>query len=260
MKSPIYYIKVWRKLFLMSLKRSRSYKTELVSRLIRALTIILLQILMAQSLFSMTDEIAGWTRPQYYLLMGTYSLVMYISWGFFAVNLFRLNEKISKGELDYSLTKPTGNYFELVFGEFFIDDMIPGLGGLVMVLLFIFTQPVTLVGSLFYVISLLIGIVIWLSISTIFATVAFHNFKLKSLDLLPSLSQLGNVPSNAWGKWEIVTKVLFPVAFITVLPAQTLWRGLDINTLLYSFVIMLVFYTLSRILWTISIRKYESGG
>jgi len=256
-----YYWRIWTFLIKLSLKKSRLYKAEIYSRIFRAFMLVSIQALMVESLFLQIDLVAGWSRPQYYLLLGSYNIVNYLGWAIFNVNLKRISEKIIKGELDYSLIKPTGSLFELAFGEFFIDDLLPIISGLLLVVGYLLTQPFPRVGILImYLLSILIGVITWFSIYLFTASLGFIFIGGQFLDIIKAFASSASAPSSIWGRFEIIVYTLFPVGLIASVPARVLAQDIKYWTLLPIFCVMVITLVIAISFWNYAIGKYESGG
>ena len=256
-----YYLGIWTLLVKMSLKRSRLYKTEIYSRVFRALMLVAIQALVVESLFVHTDAVVGWSRPEYYLLVGSYNLVNYMGWAIFNVNLRRLQEKIIKGELDYPLLKPSGALFELAFGEFFIDDLVPIISGVILVLIYLLTQPISGIAAIIlYFLALLFGLLIWFAIYLLFASLGLLFLGGNFSDIIKSFGSSASAPAKIWGRYEMIFYTLLPVGLVASVPAELLRGSLGGGFLLINAVVAITFTFLVLRFWNFALRKYESGG
>jgi len=256
-----YYWNIWTTLIKFSLKKSRLYKTEIYSRLLRSVMIVSIQALVVESLFLQTDFVAGWSRPQYYLLIGSYNIVNYLGWAMFNTNLMRIPEKIVKGELDYALTKPTGSLFEIAFGEFFVDDLVPIISGFLLVGGYLLTQQFSGAGAFaLYLVAILIGLATWFAIYLFTASLGFIFIGGNFLDILKAFSSSASAPSSIWGKFEIIMYTIFPIGLVASVPARVLSQDIEYWLLVPIFVVMLLTLYGSISFWNYVIRRYESGG
>lgn len=260
MKRILYYPKIWIKLVKLSLKRSRLYKTEIISRIIRGIMILGLQALVVESLFTLTDSVAGILRPQYYLIIGSYNIVNYLGWAVYNVNIRRLQEKIIKGELDYPLTKPTNSLFEIVFGEFFIDDLIPIISGLIFVGFYLFNSPqIELLNIVLYLISIFMGFVVWLSLHLLIGATGFIWVGNTFLDVLKGLASTAGAPSSIWYRYEIIFYVILPTALVSTFPAAVLSDKPTVIGWGVAVAVSTILLGLALVFWNFAIKRYESG-
>jgi ABC-type uncharacterized transport system permease subunit len=260
MKRIAYYIKIWIRLIKLSLKRARLYKTEIISRLIRGAMLFGLQALIVESLFIRTDLVAGVSRPEYYLIVGSYNIINYLGWAIFNVNIRRLQEKIIKGELDYPLTKPTGSLFEIVFGEFFIDDMLPIISGFIFVGFYIAqASNINLMSVLLYVVALGLGFLIWLSLHLLIGALGFIFIGNAFLDVLTGLAKTASAPSSIWNRYEILLYVILPTGLVSTFPAAVL-NGTDkVVSWPIAVVVTVMGLAIAIAFWNFSLKRYESG-
>lgn len=260
MKRTLHYIKLWLHGVRLSIKRARLYKTEVISRVIRGIMIFALQTLVVESVFSQGDLVAGVTRPEYYLIIGTYNLVNYLGWAIFNVNIRRLQERIVKGELDYPLTKPTSSLFEIVLGEFFIDDLIPIVGGFTFIGFYLYWVPaIALVNVVLYLLAVLLGLVVWFSLHLFVGSLGFIYVGNRFLDLLTGIGNMARAPSSIWGKFELFFYVLLPTALVSTFPADVLSGNNTVVNWAIAILVNVVLLAVAVSFWNYALKRYESG-
>ncbi len=262
-KFPFYYFRVWISVVNKSLSKSMSNQFEFASKLVRMVLIVALQILLVQSLYAGTEYVKGWSMSEYYLLLGTFNFVNYLSWGIFNINFWRIEEKILKGEFDFLLLLPTGSIFSASMSEFFLDDAIGSLSGVVLIGYYLVTNPasITLSSVVGYLVAILIGFIVWFCIHLAVAAVNFLSVKNGLMELIKSLTRLGSFPIDIFS--EVVRYVLysiFPVAFIAAVPSRILSGAFDWSYIVLGFLVSLILLIISRSFWHYCIRFYTSSG
>lgn len=265
-KNPIqlftYYLRVWGVIFRKSLSKSVAYRFDLISRVVRTLMILGIQLILVQAIYAGTDSVAGWAIEDYYLLLGIFNFVNYISWGLFSVNLWRLEEKVVKGEFDFLLLSPSGSIFTTAFNEFFLDDAIASISGILLIVYYFinFGEGITLVAVLGGLVAVLAAFVIWFSLHLAVAAFNFVILKNGLLDMLKSFTRIGSFPPDIFSQnIRIMLYTLFPVALIAAVPTRILTGVYSWPVVLYTVLIAVISLTISVTIWKWSLRSYTSA-
>lgn len=259
----MYYIKVWIDIVRKSLGKNLAYRFEFVSKIVRMVFLLAIQVLVIKAIYQNTNSIAGWDISDYYLLLGVYNLVNYVSWGVFNVNLWRIEEKVLKGEFDFLLLYPTGSVFAAAFSEFFLDDAIAAVSGLALITYYFFNnyEILTVTGIIGGIIAVFAAFIIWFSLHLAVASFNFVSPKNGFMDLLHSLTRTASVPIDIFSDiTRYVMFSLFPVAFIAVVPVRILTGVYSLNFVIFSCLIALLSFMLSVTIWRATIKSYTSAG
>lgn len=113
---------------------NHSFQEFLIDRFTAFMTFVFgflffaLEILAGFVFFEQTDNILGWTRTDYLLLVSTASTISFLYQTFFVVSHEYLAEAIIEGELDYAFLRPVSSLY--YFALYRLD--IPSLMNLVM--------------------------------------------------------------------------------------------------------------------------------
>jgi ABC-2 type transport system permease protein len=83
--------------------------------------------------FSYTDELGGWSRPELLMVMGIYILMGGVINTFIQPNMNRLLSEIERGTLDFALTKPVDSQVMVSLREFSFWSLTDVIVGLVVV-------------------------------------------------------------------------------------------------------------------------------
>lgn len=259
----LYYLRVWIFIIKKSLSKSMAFRFEFASKLIRMILMVGIQILLVKSLYSGSQNIMNWSVDQYYLLLGTFNFINYLGWGIFNINLWRLEEKILKGEFDFLLLQPTGSIFSSAFNEFFLDDSLGSLSGIVLVGYYFYINfsnmtPLMILG---YITSLFIGFIIWFNIHLFFSAVNFIAVKNGLMDLVKNLTRIGSFPIDIFSQnIRFALYSIFPIAFIAVVPSRILSGIIDVKYIILGIFVALITTFLTRRFWHSCIRSYTGSG
>ena len=82
------------------------YRINFFLQLVQSLLTVGTGLVILAVVFSKTDELGGWSRPQLLAVMGVFTLVGGIIRTFIQPNMQRVVEDVRQGKLDFALTKP----------------------------------------------------------------------------------------------------------------------------------------------------------
>ena len=260
---PIYYTKVWYQIFKKSMSKSMAYRFEYLSKFVRMLLVLFIQLVLVNSLYSQTDFIEGWSIEDYYLLLGIYNFINYMSWGLFNVNLWRIEERVVKGEFDFLLLYPSGSIFSASFNEFFLDDAISSISGLILIIYYFANHwnEITFVAFVGFLLVVIFGMVIWYSIHLGAAAMNFISVRNGFMNLTKGLTRTASFPIDIFGTYlRFFMYTIFPVAFIAAVPVRVLTGVFSWEFVLFAGVAAIVSLFVARGVWRFSLRSYTSAG
>ena len=260
---PFYWLKVWWAVFKTSMSKNSIYKVELIFKFVRMLMVIVIQLILVKSIYSSSKEVVGWSLDQYYLLLGIYNVVNYLSWGIFNVNFWRTEEKVLKGEYDFLLLYPTGSIFSTSFMEFFPDDAISSLSGFILIGYYFFRNwsEITVNGVLMMLVAMVAAFIIWYAIYLFVTAFNFISVKNGLLEFTKSLTRVGSFPSDIFsGTARVVFHTVFPVALIAAVPSRLLTLDYGWLEVGYTWFIALALLSVVVLFWRWAIKSYTSMG
>lgn len=258
-----YYARIWFTTFKHSLSKSTTYRLEVVARALRGIFLVVVQIVLINAVIGNEETFVGWRKEEMYLLAGVFNTVNYVSWSFFSINLWRMEEKILKGEFDFILTKPFSSIFGASFTEFFIDDLVSAVSGFMLIGYYVINNfgDITFINSIFFIISILCAFAIWFSFELIFASFDFIKVKNGLRELKKQLVGIGKYPVDIWGgNLKSIFFTFLPIAFVGSVPARVLQGYYDWRFVVLSVIISIIFVLLARVIWYKSLKKYSSVG
>lgn len=216
------------------------------------------------------NDINGWDRNELFFL---YSL-LYITYGIliiFCTGLRDFDKIIVDGTFDRFLLRPQGILFQIIASN---ADWFAALGhgGLGIVLFVISANKLGVIWNLkniiYYIITIISGTLIQVSLFLIFATLSFYILKSSNVRELMywQIRKFAGYPLSIFNKiTQIFLMCIVPFAFVNYFPAQYLLRNEDMTSyedfLIYlSPIVALIMIALSYFFWRISIKKYSSTG
>lgn len=262
-RSIRYYFKIWFTVLKLSMSRDLMYRFDFLLKVARTLMILGVQIFLVRALFIGTDEIAGLDTSTYYLLIGVFDFVIYLSWGIFTVNLWRMEERVLRGQFDYTLLYPSGSAFSSSFLEFHFDDAVSAFAGLILIIYYFFVNWSTLsfLNITMFLIALFLAFVIWYAIQLIVASTNLFMPKNGLYSLTKSISRAGSVPIGIFStSGKVILFTLLPVALISILPTNLLAGIYSLKHLLLAILVVFIWLLVAKKVWFEAQKKYVSFG
>ncbi|MBI2357111.1 ABC-2 family transporter protein [Candidatus Dojkabacteria bacterium] len=258
-----YYRTIWITIFKQSLSKAGTYRIEVIARSLRGVFLVVTQVIFINAVIGGSKSFVGWSLDEMYLLAGIFNTINYMSWSLFSINLWRLEEKILKGEFDFILLKPVSSIFGASFTEFFVDDAMSAISGVLLIGYYVVNhyQEFTLSLVLLFLITMLSAFIIWFSFELIFASFDFVRVKNGLREIKKQITGVGKFPSDIWqGNMKYVFFTILPVAFVGSVPARVLSGVFDWRYAVLSVVISLAFFFLAKAIWYHSLKRYTSAG
>ena len=240
---------------------------------IRTLTVFLREstnVLIIYFMLQKFDNINGWDRNQLFFL---YSL-LYVTYGIliiFCTGLRDFDQLIVNGQFDRFLLRPQGALFQVIASN---SDWFAAIGhGGLGITLFIFTANKlgivwNLKNILYYVITIISGTFIQISLFLIFASLSFYIMKSSNLRelLYWQVRKFAGYPISIFNTvTQIFLMGVIPFAFVNFFPAEYLLRNDDMNNyptffIYFSPLVAIIMSLISYAFWRISLRHYSSTG
>ena len=212
--------------------------------------------------FIHTNSIAGWTKPQVFLLLGIYRVVEAIANATFRVNFEGLPHLIQSGDLDLLLVKPIPTQLLLSFRQLRIFELPNVLVacciiGYSLVQLSAVSLIHIVTGTLFVGVGVVIIYALWFAI----AQVSFWSTKMSSLWQVFNMTHTPAImPIQVYeGVVRLILTIAIPVAFVTTVPAQVFLGTVDWGFALMGVCLAVIFLVGSNQLFHFALKRYASA-
>ena len=254
---------IFKEFFRTCLVEELEYRSEFMGNLLSSLFGIGIAILTIQIFFYQTNQLGGWSYPEVLILLGIFNMLQGMIDFALRPNITRFAEHVRKGTLDYVLTKPVDSMFfvsfrHLVFWR--LIDVFLGIGLIIYGLVQKQYMP-TLMDSVMFFTSIFSSIVLIYSMWMLLMTTAFWVVKMEDLSFVfSSFFETTRFPISMYRSWlrTVLTYVL-PAAFLTSIPAASLFGRWDIKMTLISACMAIIFLFFSRKFWKFALRSYTSA-
>ncbi|MBA2950903.1 ABC transporter permease [Streptomyces himalayensis] len=215
--------------FSMSLRRSVAFRINLVFDVLLAFAGLGTAVAAVLLVFTQADTLAGWSKAESLVLIGTYQLITALRGTFIDPNLSWFPETgVRNGKLDGYLLQPASSLFLAslsLSSPLALIQLVPGLGvlgwGIVSA-----ERPPSVAGLLGWLLLVAAALVVTWALSVLLACLAFWASKLQLDVFYHSAWQLGRYPTDIFSRpLRLLLTYVFPMALIASVPSATLLRG-----------------------------------
>lgn len=213
-------------------------------------------------LFQQVPNIAGWTLKEARILVTVHGLFLTLIWIFIMPNLIVFWRLINQGTLDFHLLKPLSARF-LASATNFEFDMIPRLIPILIIFYFFIFPTINVSSSqwVYFILSLLLGIIIFYNFGFMVVTTCFWFVKIDSIqDFFNSSMDIGKYPADVFKNTpKLIFSYLIPTIFIAYYPTMILLGKNNWNIFLISFAAALLSSLISQWFWNFALKRYSSA-
>tara|TARA_Y100001968_G_scaffold297220_1_gene305994 strand:+ start:583 stop:1371 length:789 start_codon:yes stop_codon:yes gene_type:complete len=239
------------------------YKSNILIELLSLLASLIGSIFILSLFFKEGHQLGGWTWEEALVVQGVYTFLNGIFNTFLKPNLGEIIKHVREGTLDFVILKPIDSQFCLstrTFSPAGIPEIFVGL----FIAIFATGKAVNEIiiwNPLLFILTLTLGVIILYSLWFITATTSIWFVQTWSTsEVLRSFLTAGRFPSSAYPvNIRLIFTFVFPITFITTIPAEALLGNVSISNLVFSLVIAFIFLSISRRFWRFSLRHYTSA-
>lgn len=248
--------------FSMSLRTTFAYRTNLFFDVLLAVLSLAGAVAAVQLVFTQTDSLAGWSKAETLILVGTFQLMGGIRAAFVEPNLSWFVQRIRDGRMDLYLLQPAPSLFLASLGTYAplaLTQVVLGAGVIGLGLLSYGALP-TFAGVAAWLLLLVVGAAVIWAIGVLIACLAFWAPKLQ-LDIMYGAAwELARYPVDIYRRpLRFVLTYVFPMAVITTLPTRALMHGPELSTMLLAIAAGTVAVVLAVGAWTLGLRRYTGA-
>jgi ABC-2 type transport system permease protein len=249
--------------FSMSLRRSVAFRINLVFDVLLAFTGLGTAIAAVLIVFTRADSLAGWSKAEFLVLIGTYQLITGLRGTFIDPNLAWFPDTgIRNGKLDGYLLQPASSLFlaslslssPLALIQFVLGIGVLGWG------IAVSDEPPSVGGVLSWLLLVCAALVVTWALSVLLACLAFWAPKLQLDVFYHSAWQLGRYPTDVFARpLRVILTYVFPMALIASVPTAALLRGGRFSVLAAGVVAAAGAAGLACLAWRAGLRRYTGA-
>jgi ABC-2 type transport system permease protein len=263
MSALIRHARIWLASIRYSLVRAMMFRGDFLMWALVEFFWMSVNVLLVGIIYGHTDSIAGWSKYEMLLLVGTTLLVQRLLMAFFWSNLFELGRNVRSGHFDFFLAQPGSPLFMVSTRKFDLDGFVnvpvalaviayaahqlnlaPSLGQLGTYTLFILCGLALHYATLLTIISL----VFWLQSAKGIEGGYF------------GLTEFSRLPRQALrGVANVVFVYVLPVAIVSNFPAELLIRGFNLNHAAWLLGATIFWVAVAVTVFHAGLRRYSSA-
>jgi ABC-2 type transport system permease protein len=260
----LHYAKIWAASARYSITRTLMFRGDFFVWSLVELFWMSVNILTITVIYEHTQSIAGWTKYQMVLLVGTSMLIQRFLMGFFWSSIFEMGRNIRSGNFDFYLAQPGNVMFMATTRKLDPDSLLNSLVAAAVVIYA--ARQLGLDPSAgqiaLYALMVLCGVVIHYSILVLSISLAFWLTSAQGIEgIYFTLTEFSRLPRAAFT--GIATQMLFvwllPVVMITNVPASLLVQGFDLTLSAWLFGSALVWFAAAVFVFNRGLRRYTSA-
>lgn len=246
--------------FRVGVMNEMQYRINFFLQLVQSLMTVGTGLIVLAVVFSKTNELGGWSRPQLLAVMGVFTLVGGVIRTFIQPNMQRVVGDVREGKLDFALTKPADAQLLVSVRDIRFWQLTDVLVGLVVLTVALVQLRSTMqwqhVAS--FVALLLSGLV---SIYCFWLMLASASFWLVRIDevqeLFDGLFRAGQYPVGIYPGWlRYGLTFIIPLAFAITVPSEAVTGRLAWRSVVVMVLFTAVLLAVSRWCWKRGLRRY----
>ena len=220
-------------------------------------------LLFLEAIFGNVSEVRGWTRPQMWVLYGTFVVLESLVWGLLGPNMWRFSSMVRDGELDLVLIKPVNAQFFVSTRYIDLNAVLNVVPGIVLMIYGLRVLGVTptlgqcAIWLLLLSCALLMAYCFWFFIVTwAIWIVRFDGVAI----LIDPMVRMAQFPIQIYpGRLQTFLVSVLPVAFFSTFPTQSLLGTLDWRMIPLGLFIAGALLLFNRLFFNFALRFYGSA-
>lgn len=256
-------LRVFTALFKNNLVREMEYRSNFFLNILVALFWVALQVETIEIYFQFTNQIYGWTKFEVVALAGIIRLVKGLHDCFSRPNLLSFPDAVSRGELDYTLTRPVDSQMLVSFRRQILSEIIIMMTGLAMLAYYFIGSGakfgVSAVVLIIYGTAL--GYLAFYSIIFIFTTLSLFMTRMSAIKQIQDVfSHTMRYPSDLYSRGNHLAEFfLLPIFVIGTLPTKILLEKGNLPLITLQLFLCLGIFLSSRAFWQFAVKRYSSA-
>ncbi len=257
------YLRLAAALFRYSLTREMMFKANFLLWVVVEFAWFGIQLALVEVIFANVQSVAGWSKYEMILLVGTSHLVQQIFQFAFMVNCMELPENVRTGKLDFALLQPASSQFLVSVRKFDIGALVNASIGLGFAIYAVGKLQVSvgIVQMLLYAALVLNGVLIHYALMLLIVTLSFWIIRAQGLVYgYYNLFQITRIPRDAFrGGVRIFFSFALPMLVVANFPAEVLARDLWNWSVLWVFGLSVILVGISSLWFRFALRFYTSA-
>ncbi len=260
----LHYFKIWLATARYSLVRTMMFRGDFFVWSMVELLWMSVNLLTISVIYEHTDSVAGWSKYQMMLLVGTSMLVQRFLMGFFWSSIFEMGRNVRTGNFDFFLAQPGNVLFMATTRKLDPDGLVNSVvaAGVVIYAARQLGLTPEVIDIALYVLMVGCGLVIHYSVLLMSVSMVFWMTSAQGVEgAYFSLTEFSRMPREAFT--GVFTKFLFvwllPVVVVSNTPARTLFDGFNAGLVLWLVGAAVVWFAVAVFVFHRGLRRYASA-
>jgi ABC-2 type transport system permease protein len=259
----MHYLRIWLSSVRYSLVRTMMFRFDFFLWSAVELFWMAVNILMISVIYEHTDSVAGWSKYEMLLLVGTSMLIQRFLMGFFWSSIFELSRNVRTGHFDFFLAQPGNIMFMATTRKIDPDSLMNSIVAIAVVVYSanqLQLHPSFLDIAL-YAFLIFCGLVIHYSFLVMSMSLSFWITSAQGVEgSYFTLMEFSRLPREAFKNVGSLLFVwLLPVVVVSNAPARTLLHGFDLKWTLWLFGAAVIWFAAAVFVFNRGLRRYSSA-
>ncbi|MDP3071021.1 MAG: ABC-2 family transporter protein [Opitutaceae bacterium] len=260
----LHYAQIWFASARYSITRTLMFRGDFFVWAFVELFWMAVNLLTISVIYEHTGSIAGWSKYEMILLVGTSLLIQRFLMGFFWSSIFEMGRNIRSGHFDFFLAQPGNVMFMATTRKLDPDSLVNSLiaAGVVIYAARQLGLTPSAVEITLYALMIACGVIIHYSILVLSISVAFWMTSAQGIEgTYFTLTEFSRLPRSAFKsratQWLFVYAL--PVVVVSNTPANALIRGFDGRLALWLAGAAAAWFALAVFVFNRGLRRYASA-
>jgi ABC-2 type transport system permease protein len=258
-----HYARIWLTSARYSIVRTLMFRGDFFVWSLVELFWMSVNLLMISVIYRHTSTVAGWSKYEMTLLVGTSMLIQRFLMGFFWSSIFEMGRNIRSGHFDFFLAQPGNLMFMATTRKLDPDGLVNSLvaGAVVVYSARQLGLHPSAADLMFYAFMVVCGVAIHYSILVLSIAPTFWITSAQGIEgSYFTLSEFSRLPREAFrGLANVVFVWLLPVVVVSNTPASTLIHGFKVENVLWLALITAVWLGAAVFVFNRGLRRYSSA-
>ena len=260
----LHYLRIWLASARYSIVRTLMFRGDFFVWSLVELFWMSVSLLTIEVIYQHTQSMAGWSKYEMVLLLGTSMLIQRFLMGFFWSSIFEMGRNVRTGNFDFFLAQPGNVMFMATTRKLDPDGLVNSIVAVAVVIYA--AQKLQLHPGAsdlaLYVAMIACGLVIHYSILVMSISLVFWLTSAQGVEgTYFALTEFSRLPKAAFTGF--VTRVLFvwilPVVVVSNAPASTILHGFNSTWVAWLFGVAVVWFGLAIVVFHAGLRRYTSA-
>lgn len=258
-----HYLNIWLASARYSIVRTMMFRMDFVMWSLVEFFWMAVNVLLIGVIYSHTQSIAGWSKYEMLLLVGTSMILQRLMMGFFWSNLFELGRNVRSGQFDFFLAQPGNPLFMISTRKLDLDGILNSFIAIAVVVYSLHQLQLhpTALDIALYVLLLACALVI--HYSAVLLIVSFTFWMIGSQGIEGSyftLFEFSRLPKQAFrGVMNVIFVWGLPAVICSNIPASALVHKLEPLHILWLAGVAAAWLTAAVVVFNRGLRRYASA-